>query len=99
MGCYKVIRASYKCLMLVLAILLNSTCASRTRVSREGCKKSLSIMKMRYYRVEMLAQNGSSDQPFPIIFSKNKNDMYVQKVAFLANFEKIFEKFQSVAKL
>ncbi len=43
--------------------------------------------------------NESSDQPFPITFSKNGKDIYIQKVVFLANFERIFEKFQSVAKL
>ncbi len=37
-------------------------------------------------------QNGSSDQPFPITFSKNENGIYVLKLAFLANLERIFEK-------
>ncbi len=46
-------------------------------------------------------QNGPLDQPFPIIFSKKEIYIYiyVQKVVFLDNFEKIIEKFQSVAKL
>ncbi len=46
-----------------------------------------------------LRQNGSSDPPFPATFSKNENGIYVQKGAFLDNFESIFEKFKSVAKL
>ncbi len=47
----------------------------------------------------MFGQNGPSDQPFPITFSKNNNGIYAQKAAFLENFEKIFEKVQTVAKL
>ncbi len=44
-------------------------------------------------------QTGSSDQPIPITFSKNENGIYVKKKAYLANFERIFEKFQSAAML
>ncbi len=64
--------------------------------------------KWCYFWLEMLAQNvhispqplgKMGHQPFPITFSKNENDIYVQKVTFLYDFEKIFEKFQSVAKL
>ncbi len=33
------------------------------------------------YITSTIRQNGSSDQPFPITFSKNENDIYVQKVA------------------
>ncbi len=51
------------------------------------------------YITSHVRHNGSSDQPFPITLSKNENDIYVQKVAFVANFERIFEKFHSVAKL
>ncbi len=51
------------------------------------------------YTTSNFKQTGSSDQPFPTTFSKNENGIYVQKVAFLANFERIFEKFQSAAKL
>ncbi len=59
-----------------------------------------------YFMVEILAskctyitsnfrQNGSSDQPFTITFSKNENGIYFQREAFLDNFERIFEKLQS----
>ncbi len=37
------------------------------------------------YKTSNYRPNGSSDQPFPITLSKNENDIYVQKVAFLAN--------------
>ncbi len=43
-------------------------------------------------------QNRTSDQAFPITFSRNKNGIYVQKVVFPADFERIFEKFQSAAE-
>ncbi len=51
------------------------------------------------YITSNFKQNGSSDQPFLITFSKNENGIYVKKVVFLATFESIFEKFQSAAKL
>ncbi len=51
------------------------------------------------YITSNLRQNWSSDQPFLITFSKNEDDIYVQKVAFLDNFKRVFEKFLSVAKL
>ncbi len=51
------------------------------------------------YSTSNFEQNGPSDQPFPITFSKKENIICVQKVAILANLERFFEKFQSVAKL
>ncbi len=51
------------------------------------------------YITSNFRQNGSSDQPFSITFSKNENGIYVQKGTFLDNFERLFEKFQSAAKL
>ncbi len=58
------------------------------------------ILALNYtYLSPNVWQNGSSDQPFPIIFSKKENNIYVQKVVFLDNFERIIEKFQSDAKL
>ncbi len=42
------------------------------------------------YITSNFRQNGSSDQPFPIIFSKNENDIYVQKVVFAQTLEGFF---------
>ncbi len=64
------------------------------------CFFFVKILALNYtYLSPNFWQNGSSDQPFPIIFSKKENYVYVQKVVFLDNFERIIEKFQSVAKL
>ncbi len=55
---------------------------------------------MYIYRLKLWAQIITQvirSAIFDDIFKK-KNNIYVQKVAFLANFERIFEKFQSVAK-
>ncbi len=51
------------------------------------------------YITSNFMQTGSSDQPFLITFSKNEKGINVKKVAFLAIFERIFEKLQSAAKL
>ncbi len=64
------------------------------------CFLFVKILALNYtYLSPNFWQNGSSDQPFQIIFSKKENYIYVQKVVFLDNFERIIEKFQSVAKL
>ncbi len=64
------------------------------------CFLVVDILVLNYtYLSPNFWQNRSSDQPLPIIFSKKENYVYVQKLVFLDNLERIFEKFQSVAKL
>ncbi len=64
------------------------------------CFLFVKILALNYtYLSPNFCQNGSSDQPFPTIFSKKENYIYVQKVVFLDNLEGIIEKFQFFAKL
>ncbi len=57
------------------------------------CFWFVKILALNYiYLSPNFWQNGSSDQPFPIIFSKKENYIYVQKVVFLDNFERIIKK-------
>ncbi len=47
---------------------------------------TLNILELNCtYRSPSLWQNGLPGQPFPIMFSKKENSIYVQKVAFLDN--------------